>query len=78
VVTESAAGDQPDLGVHLLGSRVGQAVPKGRFDPRTLFGDRLGEFHEGGELAATGPLQPRVEQLERLLERDAVDHPQLH
>jgi hypothetical protein len=61
VVAEPASGDQPNLGVHLFGSGVRQFVAKRRLDPRTLFGDRLGELDERLKAAAPRPLQPGFE-----------------
>ena len=53
-------------------------MPEGCFDPWTLFGDRLGELDEWLQPAASGPLQPAVEQRERVALRplagDALWH----
>jgi hypothetical protein len=46
VVSECAAGDQPDLGVDLLDAGVGEVVLDRGDDAGALFGDRAGELDE--------------------------------
>jgi len=46
VVAEAAAGDQPDLGVDLLGPGVAELVVDRGLDARTLVADRSGELDE--------------------------------
>ena len=67
----SASGDlnpnatregQADLGVDGLDAAVGQALGEGGLDVGPVPGDRLGQLHEGGDAAAPGPGQPRLEQ----------------
>jgi hypothetical protein len=72
-----AAGDQPQLGVHLLDPSVAQPVLDRRLDPGSLFGDGARELDERLQATLAGPGQPRVEQCDRLPERDAVDLAQL-
>ena len=73
VESEGAADDQPQLGVQLLDACVQQSVAKGRLDPRALLGDRASELDERLQAASSGPLQPGVEQRDRVVESDAVD-----
>ncbi len=74
---ERAAGDQPQLGIHLFDPGVAEPVLDRRFDPGSLFGDRAGELDERRQTAPSGPGQPGVEQRDRFLERDVVDLAQL-
>jgi hypothetical protein len=57
----------------LLDPSVAQFVFNRRFYPRSLFGDRAGEFDERLKARSSGPRQPGVEQRDRLLEWDPVD-----
>jgi hypothetical protein len=78
VVAEAAADDQSDLGVYLLDACVGQGMVQRGLHFRALVGDASSEFDERLEARPPGPLQPAVEQRERVLERvGAVDLAQL-
>ena len=73
MVAEPAAHDQADLGVDLLDPGIGQPVHERRLDPLALFGYPAGELAERFEARSAGPLQPRLEQHERVLWLGAVD-----
>jgi hypothetical protein len=77
VESEGAAGDQPDLCVDGLDAGVGQAVVDGGLDSGALLGERACELDERCEPAAARPLQPGVQQRNRVFGGDAVDLAQL-
>ena len=56
----------------MLHARVGQVHLQRSFDLLALLGDAAGELDERLQPASSGPLQPAVEQRERVLERVGV------
>ena len=59
---ERHAGQHAQLGVDRLHPRVGQPVQQAGDDPVPVRGDGAGKPDEGGDAAAAGPRQPRVQQ----------------
>jgi hypothetical protein len=72
VIAEAAAGDEPDLGVDLLGAGIAELVAQRRLDAGALVADRACEADERREPAAPSPLQPGVEDGGRLVGVEAV------
>jgi hypothetical protein len=77
VKAEGASGEQPDLCVDRFHARVGQPVADGGGDPGALVGERARELDKRLEPAAARPLDPAVQQLDRLLGGQSVDLPEL-
>src|SRR3954462_4672804 len=77
VKAEGASGGQPDLCVDRFHARVGQPVADGGGDPGVLVGERARELDKRLEPAAARPLDPAVQQLDRLLGGQSVDLPEL-
>ena len=77
VEAKGAAGDQPDLGVDLLGAGVAEPVAQRRLDPGALVADRAREANERLQAAAPGPPQPGVQDADRVIGVDAIDQAQL-
>jgi hypothetical protein len=73
VVAEAASRDQPDLGVDLLDAGVAECVADRSLDAGALVANRAGELSERLEATSPGPLQPRVEDGDRLVAINAVD-----
>lgn len=77
VEAEGAAGDQPDLGVDRLDTRVGEAVLDCGQDPGALLGDGAGELDERRQAASARPLDPAVQERDGRISGEPVDLPEL-
>jgi hypothetical protein len=73
VEPEATSGDQSDLGVDRFDAGVGESVTNRGFGPGALGGDRAGELDERRQARSPRPVQPAVEESDRVLEPDVVD-----
>src|SRR2546430_157573 len=77
VEAEGSPGEQPDACVDRLHERVGEPVLERDQDGVEVVGNGVAEPHEGIQARAPGPLQPLLQELDRLLQRELEDRAQL-
>src|SRR5437660_2674426 len=77
VEAEGSAGEQPDARVDRLNERVGETVLERDQDGVEVVGNGVAEPHEGIQARAPGPLQPLLQELDRLLQRELEDQAQV-